>query len=330
MQPTLPTTMRAVRFHDWGTTLSVDTLPLPEPSGQESLVRIDAAAVAHLDVTVASGRFDIRPTLPYVAGVEGAGTVLSSPTMSPGTRVVVRGAGVGLTRSGTWAEYAAVPEDALTVLPEDLAPEVAASFFVPGTTALAALDDVGRLGRWFEDVSAHDEVVVVTGATGAVGAMVTQLALARGCVVLAVVSRPERAALVPVGAEIVVASRPEEVAGLAAARPGTLLVDTLGGPGLGDRAGWIRPGGRAALVGYTAGEDVSLHLPNWFSRDVAYLPVNMIQRTQLARAAVPDLVSLLAAGTLMLPVEVYALGDAQDAVDALRGRRASGRVVIQS
>lgn len=324
-----PTTMRAVRFHEWGTTLSVDTLPLPEPSGQESLVRIDAAAVAHLDLTVASGTFDVRPTLPYVAGVEGAGTVLISPTMSPGTRVIVRGVGVGLTRSGTWAEYAAIPEDALTLLPEELAPEVAASFFVPGTTALAALDDVGRLGRWFEDVPVHDEVVVVTGATGAVGATVTQLALARGCTVLAVVSRPERATLVPVGAQVVVASRPDEAAELAAARPGTLLVDTLGGSGLGDQAGWIRPGGRAALVGYTAGEEVSLHLPNWFGRDVAYLPVNMIRRTQQARAAVPDLAGLLAAGTLTLAVEVHDLDDAQSAVDALRGRRASGRVVIR-
>ena len=45
--------------------------------------------------------------------------------------------------------------------------------------------------------------------------------------------------------------------------------DTLGGPGLAARSGWIRPGGRVVVVGYVAGTSTELDLPNWLLDDVA-------------------------------------------------------------
>jgi NADPH:quinone reductase len=313
--------MRAVRIHDWGTAPRLDDVPAPAPGDGETLVRVEAAAVAHLDLTVASGRFDFKPELPYVGGVEGCGTVVSSDGYEPGTRVTLRGGGLGLVRAGTWAELVVARTRSLVPVPDGLAPEVGATYVVPTTTAYTALHDIARLGGWpVEGVrSAADEVVVVAGAAGAVGSMVAQLAVRAGSTVLGLAAPGQE---LPPGVEPV---SPEEIA---RDRPATLLVDTLGGDELALRSRWVRPGGRAVAVGYVAGTEVGLHLPNWLLDDVALLPVNMIRRDAAARRHLPMLADLLVRGELVLRVESFRLEDAPRALELLATGGLRGRAVL--
>ncbi|MUL81925.1 zinc-binding dehydrogenase [Mycobacterium sp. CBMA247] len=322
--------MRAARVHGWGKAPVVDDVPVPEPAPGESLVRVEAAAVAHLDVTVAGGDFGIKPTLPYVGGVEGCGVVVESERFTPGTRVILRGGGLGMLRDGTWAELVAVKDKALTELPEGLSPELGATFWVPTTTAHTALHQVGRLGGWLPDVTtAADEHVVVAGAAGAVGAMVAQLAAHSGATVTALVADEGQAERVVGGATVVVAGDEAAIARLADDRPATVLVDTLGGPELIARSRWVRPGGRAVSIGYVAGNDVSLGLSNWLLDDVALLPVNMIRRESEARAAVPELAAMLGSGELTLAYETFGLEDIGRALELMSKGRIRGRAVVR-
>jgi len=322
--------MRAVRIHDWNQPPSVDEVPVPVPAPGESLIRVEAAAVAHLDLTVASGTFGIKPELPYVGGVEGCGTVVESDRFEPGTRVVLRGGGLGLLRAGTWAEYVTVKSKALTAVPPGLSAELGATFWVPTTTAHVALHTVARLGSWSPETgdSAAAETVVVGGAAGAVGSMVTQLALRAGANVIALVAGPEQAEDVATGAEVVTPQDEARIAELAKERPATLLVDTIGGVDLTSRARWVRPGGRAASIGYVGGTEVRIELSNWLLDDVALLPVNMIRREQEARAVVAELGQLLVDGQLRLNVESFGLGDAGRAIELLRAGKLRGRGVL--
>ena len=304
--------MKAVRVHEWGVPPTLDEVPAPTPRDGETLVRVEAAAVAHLDLTVAGGRFGFKPELPYVAGVEGCGTVVSSGSYEPGTRVMLRGGGLGLKRDGTWAEFVATR--GVAPLPAGLAPELGATYFVPATTAYTALHDVARLGDW------ENEVVLVAGAAGAVGSMVVQLALRAGATVLGLAN--DRS--LPPGVERV---RPDDPQ-LARDRPATLLVDTLGGAGLAERSRWVRPGGRAVAIGYVTGTTVSLDLPNWLLEDVALLPVNMIRREDAARRHAPMLAELLAKGELTLDVEAFRLADAARALQLLATGGLQGRAVL--
>ncbi|MBO0850677.1 MAG: alcohol dehydrogenase catalytic domain-containing protein, partial [Pseudonocardia sp.] len=231
--------MRAARFHEWGAAPVLEDVPDPVRAGGEVLVEVRAGAVGHLDVTIAGGEFAMRPELPYIGGVEGAGLVLDADPdapVRPGSEVMLRGGGLGLLRDGCWTERVSVPAKAVTPLPAPLPPEVAATFFVPATTAYVALHDVARLDA--------GEQVIVAGAAGAVGSMVAQLALAAGATVTGVVSWPEQLARVPKGAEPVDGSAPDAVAELTRRRSASLLVDTLGGADLVDRSRWVRQGGR--------------------------------------------------------------------------------------
>jgi len=245
--------MRAARFHEWGTAPVVEEVPEPTRGEAEVLVQVQASAVAHLDVTVASGEFAMKPPLPYIGGVEGAGVVLEADADSgivPGTQVMLRGGGLGMLRDGTWTERVCVPRKAVTVLASPLPPEVAATFFVPATTAYVAVHDVAKVRP--------EEHVIVVGAAGAVGSMVAQQALAAGATVTGVVGRTDQLADVPKGVDAVDMTSASAIAPLAEARSASLLIDTLGGDRLIGRTRWVRQGGRAVVIGYrsrSAGRD---------------------------------------------------------------------------
>lgn len=325
------TTMTAVRVHGWGEPPVAEEVSTPAEAADEALVRIEAAAVGHLDRTVAGGDFGVKPELPYIGGVEGCGTVVSSALHAVGTRVMLRGGGLGLTRDGTWAELVRVPEKNLVVLPDGMGPALGATYFVPLTTAACALRSIGKLGAWSTpDVgSTADEVVVVAGAAGAVGSMVAQLALRDGAHVLGLVLDHEQADRLPDGVEPLLSDDADRARVLQEERPGTLLIDTLGGQQLGDRMRWVRPGGRTVLIGYVTGQETTLDLPNWLLQDVALLPTNMIRRNREARKYAEELAPLLVSGELTLEVEEFGFDQAAAVFERMATGRINGRAVLQ-
>lgn len=314
----LPETMTALRVHALGDAPRADRLPLPAPGPDEVLVRLAASVIGHHDLSVAAGKLPVRPPLPYVPGLEGAGRVASvgvevdRERFPAGALVRVYGGGLGATRPGTWAEYVAAPARVVTPVPETLEPAVAAACGSVALTAWAAAFDVGGLRP--------DERLGVTGASGAVGSLVLQLAARHGVVgSVAWVRSPDRALTVPPGTEVVAGGDPVE--------PVDLLVDTVGGPLLAKRLHSVRPGGRAVLVGYTAGERVCFELPDLLAANVSLLPLNMMRR-RLPRDLESRLVEDVAAGRLRVATEVVRLPDLDGAIARLRDGGAAGRVVL--
>lgn len=282
--------MRALRVHSFGEPPRVEELPDPVAGEGEVLVRVEASVIGHHDLGVAAGILPLAQPLPYVPGLEGAGR------LEDGSLVRVFGGGLGMTRQGTWAEQVAVPAAAVVAVPQSLAPELAAACGSSANTAWAALHDVGRVR--------DGESVGVTGATGAVGSLVVQLAGDRRVVAWSR-GRDEE---------------PEE--------PVDLLIDTVGGPDLPRRLRSVNPGGRAVLVGYTAGERVELDLPALMHGDVALLPLNMRRRRVPAEVA-SELLEDVAAGRLSVRTDVVALEGLEDAIERLRAGRAAGRLVLR-
>lgn len=313
--------MRAGRIHRWRGDPVVEDVPGPRPGPGESLVAIAAASLAHIDLTVASGNFVHRPALPHIPGTEGAGRIVRSERFAAGTPVRIRGAGVGLTRGGTCVEQAALPDAALRELPEGTDLEVAATFFSPCVTAWAALHDVGEVRA--------GEGVAITGASGAVGSVAVQLALRAGARVTAVVRHRGRASAVATGARVLVGEEEDDVASAVAGTD--LLVDTVGGPalaGLVTRA--VRPGGRAVLVGYTAGEEVCFDLPLLMAADVRLLPMNLIRRGERLERVAAELLADIGDGRLELPRSVVPLERLLEAFELVRSGAATGRVAVST
>lgn len=290
--------MKAVRIHGFDAVPVLEEIAEPVAQPGRTIVRMEAATVGHIDRTVWRGSFLRHPPLPYTPGVEAAGVVVASGRFQVGQRVWLRGSGLGTLFDGTWCELINAPDEALGLLPDDVPMTLGAAFFSPTTSAWVALHEVAKLQP--------GEQVLVTGASGAVGSLVMQLARDAGCVAIAVAAD----------------AQPPE------AGSADLLVDTVGGDVLARTLPAVRPGGRAVLVGYTAGPTLSLDIAHFLQRDVSLLPLNMFRREAEGRAAVHELLTRLADGRLHLEVRPFALADAAIALDWITQRGHRGRAVL--
>ena len=289
--------MKAIRIHGFDAVPVMEEVADPVARPDRTLVRMQAATVGHIDRTVWRGSFLRHPPLPYTPGVEAAGIVIASGRYEVGQRVWLRGSGLGTLFDGTWCERIDAPDEALGLLPDAVPMELGAAFFSPTTSAWVALHEVAKLQA--------GEQVLVTGASGAVGSLVMQLARDAGCTVM------------PVDPNIA-----------PAAASADLLIDTVGGHVLAASLPAVRPGGRAVLIGYTAGPTLQLDIAHFLQRDVALLPLNMFRREAEGRAAAPELLARLADGRLRLDVRSFALADAAIALEWIAQRGHRGRAVL--
>lgn len=313
--------MRAARLHEFGQSPTIDDVDIPVRDTGQSLLKVEAAALGHLDVSVASGTFDIKPTLPHIGGSNAAAIVLESDSIAAGTRVLVRGGGIGLFENGCWAEFVVVPDKALTPVDSRLSPSVAATFSLPTSTGYVAVNDVAQVKP--------GERVIVSGASGSVGSMAAQFALLAGASeVIGVVPRADQIGLLPTGVRPIV-GRGEELAAALGQEPiANVLVDTLGGDVVSQLIPRVFPGGRAVLIGYTLGESLTLDLPNWLLSDVKILPVNMMRQNARTAKLIPGIVERLVAGELTLATQEFPLEDIAAALRLMQGGMLTGRAVV--
>ncbi|GAB3880365.1 NADP-dependent oxidoreductase [Microbispora bryophytorum] len=179
-----------------------------------------------------------RDRTPSIPGHEMAGVVT---TLGYGTTGLSVGQRVfGLTdwhRDGTLAEYVAVEARNLAPLPGDVDFTVGASLPISGLTAWQGLFDHGRLRA--------GQSVLVHGAAGAVGSMVTQLAREFGAYVIGTGRAADRQKALDFGAQEFVDlgdDALEDVGGV------DLVFDVIGGDIQRRSAGLIRPGGTLVSV----------------------------------------------------------------------------------
>lgn len=314
--------MRAIRVHAWGQPPVIQERAEPQPSPGRTLVRMQAATVGHIDRSVWGGNFPRHPPLPYTPGLEAAGVVLASERFAVGSRVWLRGGGLGTQTDGTWCDTIAAPDACIGALPDNVSMPLGSAFFSPCTSAWVALNEVGALRE--------GEHVLVTGASGALGSIAVQLAVQRGARVSAVVSDAAQAAVLPAGVQALILDR--SLPGLATAgldKTGAdLLIDTVGGAVLVAALPGVVPGGRAVLVGYTGGTVFTIDLAHFCLRDVALLPLNMLRRDAAGRAMAPELLARIGDGRLQLAVTTFPLAEAARALEWITQRGHRGRAVL--
>ncbi|WP_206080333.1 zinc-binding dehydrogenase [Pacificoceanicola onchidii] len=129
---------------------------------------------------------------PHVPGVDGAGIVTAVGSdvthISVGARVAYHN---DLVRPGSFAEFTAIPARAALPLPDGLTFSAAAALPCPWLTAWQAIEKLP---------CSQGMVALMTGASGAVGGALLQLAVERGFVVHAIASEREHKRVLGLGA----------------------------------------------------------------------------------------------------------------------------------
>jgi len=184
------TTMRAVVVNEFGgpDVLKIqDNVPVPECNDNQVLIRIMAAGLNPVDTYIRSGTYTRKPKLPYVPGMDAAGVVESAGS---NVKHFKKGDRVFCSRSveGSYAEYCSVAEHSCWILPERLSFNQGAAIGVPYFTAYRALFQKSR--------AKPSQVVLIHGASGAVGLAAVQVARAAGMTVVGTAGTAEGLALV--------------------------------------------------------------------------------------------------------------------------------------
>ena len=152
----------------------------PVLAAGEALVRVAAVGLNFADLLMLQGKYQVRPPLPFVPGMEFSGIVEAlgpgATGPAPGSRVL------GVCGSGALAERICLRADRLSCLPGAMSPDAmslveAAGFPIAYGTSHLALDWKARLQP--------GETLFVTGAAGGVGLTAVQIGKRLGARVIA-------------------------------------------------------------------------------------------------------------------------------------------------
>jgi NADPH2:quinone reductase len=301
-------------------------LPDPDPAPDQIVVDLAAAGLNFIDTYQRSGLYAVP--MPWVLGLEGAGTVTA---VGDGVTLWSVGDQVAWPGSpGSYATKVALPADRVVAVPESVDLETAAALPLQGMTAHYLATDVFPL--------AEGSRCLVHAGAGGTGLLLIQIAKLLGAEVFTTVGSPEKAELArAAGADHTILYRDVDFAAaiteIAGERPLDVVYDGVGASVFDQSLTLLRKRGMMATFGNASGpvEPISplvlstngslfLTRPTLFDY--------IVERAELERRAA-DLYGWMAAGELDVRVGArFPLSDAADAHRALEGRATTGKVLL--
>jgi NADPH2:quinone reductase len=320
--------MHAIQITQTGgpEALHLSEVAKPEPKSGEVLVKVAAAGLNFIDVYFREGRYPAP--LPFIAGQEGAGTIVA-------VGADVKGFSVGdhvawCNTRGSYAEFIAVPISALVKVPEGIALEDAAAVLLQGLTAHYLATDTYK-------IKPGDTVLVHAGA-GGVGLLLTQIAKLLGAHVITTVSTEPKAELSrAAGADHVilytVQNFAEEVKRITDGELLTVVYDSVGKTTFEDSLKCLRPRGTLALVGASSGAVPPFDLIRLSQMGSLFITRPTLKdyiatREEFDRRAA-DLFGWMGRDKLHVRIgQRFPLAEAAEAHRALEGRKTTGKVLL--
>ena len=330
--------------------LKIEQVADPTPGPKDVIIKVDACGVCFHDIVTRNGTLKYGVHMPCILGHEISGTVIEVGRDVRGFRKDDRVATVqryhicGSCRycrtgreplcpdrkfAGDWglvggyAEYVAIEDDNVVLVPEGVALQDASIVACALGTILNAIREVGRLSA--------GESVLVTGAGGGLGMHAVQLARLAGAYVVAQTTSPEKADRIrALGAnEVIVHGRGEDFSGAvkqATAGAGVdVAVDNVGSQLFDPIRRSMAIGARWIMIGQLTGQFVPFNPAQLFLKNVSMLSATSTTRKQLedclglvARGAVKPIISLA------LPLERAAQAHAM-----VEAGKAAGRIVLR-
>jgi NADPH:quinone reductase len=308
----------AARLVQHGQRLQIQDAEIPDPGGDEVVMRVVYSGVNPADIYAARGHTAPDAPIPRTLGTECAGTV-------DGRQVVARGYGIGTARDGLWATEAVVPQAALVDIPDGVDMRAAASMGVAGVTAWRTVTELAKVRA--------DDRVLVLGASGGVGSIIISIAKSIGASVAGQTSSEDNAEwIMERGADqVVVTDAPTLAAATAHLRP-TVVFDGLGGGFTGGAVKALQPRGRLVLFGTSAGPEGQVPLRSFYRKAVTvHGYAGMLDPDEAINTDLRQALEALAAGRFSVPIDTaMPLDQVNEAFDRIQRRDVRGKLVLDA
>ncbi|QTI68938.1 acryloyl-CoA reductase [Gordonia polyisoprenivorans] len=306
------------------TTLSANDLP-----DGEVTIAVHYSGVNYKDALAVTPRGGVVRTYPIVPGIDVAGEVVASdhPDFAPGDRVVAHGGPIGTEANGGYADYARVPAAQVVAL-RSLSTREAAAIGTAGFTAamsVAALLDHG--------VRPDDGPVLVTGASGGVGAVSVDLLAGAGFTVTASSGKPDAEPLLrELGATEVIGRLVDDETKIRPLGKSVWAgaVDCVGGKTLAYVLSAMNHSGAVAASGLTGGADLPTTVMPFILRGVALLGIDSVLiGAELRRSIWSRIESDLRPSHLDRVISEIGLDELPAALEQIKGGKLTGRTVVR-
>lgn len=320
--------MKAVQITEFGDqdVMVYKELQIPTPANDQVLVKLAASGVNFIDVYQRTGLYKVK--LPYVLGLEGAGVIeqigADVTNFFAGDQVAFTGV------SGSYAEYALVPENRLVKVPEGIDSKSACAAMLQGMTA-------HYLAFSTYPVKSGD-TCLVHAAAGGVGLLLVQMAKMSGATVFATVSTDEKAALAhQAGADEVIKYTEQdfeqEVKKLTNGSGLNVVYDSVGKDTFEKSLNCLKLQGYMVLYGQSSGPVPPFDPAILNAKGSLFLTrpslFHYIADRQSLEKRAGEVLDWVANGKLKLRIEhVFQLSDATDAHRSLEGRKTTGKVLL--
>ncbi|MCP4328198.1 MAG: zinc-binding dehydrogenase [Alphaproteobacteria bacterium] len=325
-------TMRAVVVDEPGNIdhLHLKTVPVPEPQPGEIRIQVAYAGCNWSDIQKRQGVYPDPIVYPAILGLEVSGRVDAVGKGVRGFRIGDRVAAItGPSHLGGFADYCMVAARYAMRMPDSVSLELGAAFPMVAMTAYHLLFSAHRLRK--------GEVLLVHAIGGAVGLMLTQIAVREGAIVIGTVGTASKAQkALDYGAALVVDNTGEDFVAAAMTftegRGVDLVIDSLGGTILPRSFDALRTYGKIINIGEAAG------YPDFDIRPKLYEKSTSLAGFELHHAdpgstrwrrGLRYVLEGLSAGWLRVPIEgIYDLEDYEAAQRRLENRGVSGKLLL--
>ncbi|UWQ05268.1 NADPH:quinone oxidoreductase family protein [Aliiroseovarius crassostreae] len=318
--------MRAVQITDHsGHPQLIEAQPLSAPADGQVQVEIRACGLNFADLLMSRGKYQEKPDLPTILGMEPAGVITKvGPGVSDlktGDRVAVFSGHGGLAEVGNFDAGRCAP------LSEGMSFTDAAAFQIAYGTSHLALDHKARLQP--------GETLLVLGAAGGVGLTAVEIGKLMGATVIACARGADKLDICKkAGADHVIDSDSADIRDVVKSLGGADVVyDAVGGEQGEAAFRAMNPDGRFLFIGFASGDIPNLKPNHMLVKNITAIGLYWGGYLKFAPEVVVDSLKQLfqwhAEGKLTPHVgQTFPLEQALDALELLRARKSTGKVVV--
>ncbi|MFE6511637.1 NADPH:quinone oxidoreductase family protein [Nocardioides sp. NPDC057767] len=324
--------MKAWRINELGEpkdVMRLEEVPDPSPGAGQLVVKVLASPANFPDVLMARGLYQVKPELPFTAGVELCGEVVEVGDGVDGFQIGDRVIGGAALPYGGFGELALMDAATTFPAPAALTDAEASSLYIGYQTGWFGLHRRANIQP--------GETLLVHAAAGGVGSAAIQLGKAAGATVIGVVGGPEKAEVAKkLGADVVIDRHEQDfvkvVKEVTGGKGADVIYDPVGGDTYDRSTKCIAFEGRILIIGFAGGRIQEAALNHSLIKNYSIVGLHWGLYNMLAPALVEEchaeLTRMADEGSIKpLVSEELSLDEVADGVQRLADGTTVGRVV---